>query len=80
MTDLYEWITAFGLFAKWFHERWYFTQPLTAIALSIVIGPVRSKRRSELMIVNAPKMMSCGSGKALRAHGSGTVVRRGVSD
>lgn len=46
MTDLYGWVTAFGLlallfgvFAKWFHERWYFTQPLTAVVLGVLVGP-----------------------------------------
>ena len=46
MTDLYGWLVAFGLlillfgvFAKWFHKRWYFTQPLTAVVIGVLVGP-----------------------------------------
>lgn len=46
MTDLYGWVVAlgllvllFGLFARWFHRRWYFTQPLTAVVIGVLVGP-----------------------------------------
>lgn len=46
MAALYRWLFAagvlvllLGLFQKWFQERWYLTEPLTAVALGVAFGP-----------------------------------------
>lgn len=46
MPALYRWlfvagvlVLLLGLLEKWFQERWYLTEPLTAVALGVALGP-----------------------------------------
>ncbi len=55
MAALYRWLFAagvlillLGLLQKWFQERWYLTEPLTAVALGITLGP------AGLQLLNLP--------------------------
>ncbi|MFC7142786.1 cation:proton antiporter [Halosimplex aquaticum] len=55
MASAYRWLFAagvlvllLGLFQKWFQERWFLTEPLTAVALGIALGP------AGLQLLNLP--------------------------
>lgn len=57
-------ILLFGAFAKWFHERWYFTQPLTAVVLGVLMGPAGLSLLTVLiLLLRRPPIMLALAGK-----------------
>ena len=82
MTALYRWlfvagilVLLLGLFQKWFQERWWLTEPLTALALGIVAGPVGLQLLNLLPAADSPRVLTQVSRVTLAVADMGVALR-----
>ncbi|NHN58721.1 MULTISPECIES: cation:proton antiporter [Halorussus] len=82
MSALFRWlfvagvlVLLLGLLQKWFQERWWLTEPLTALALGIVAGPVGLQLLNLPPAADSPRVLTQVSRVTLAVADMGVALR-----
>ncbi|WP_435178397.1 cation:proton antiporter domain-containing protein [Halorussus sp. AFM4] len=82
MSALYRWlfvagvlVLLLGLFQKWFQEKWYLTEPLTALALGIAAGPAGLQLLNLPPAADSPRVLTQVSRVTLAVADMGVALR-----
>lgn len=82
VVTLYRWlfvlgvlVLLLGLLQKWFQEKWYLTEPLTALALGIAIGPAGVQLLNLPPVTDSPRLLTQVSRVTLAVADMGVALR-----